>query len=166
MAQVVETLVTAAQREADPHQGTVAASEAAEAAAGACAELAEQRGMTLQVADGGEQVEVDADAGLTTQILVPIIENALRYGRSKVRLEYRHDAGAVVFRVIDDGPGVAAEEAEAIFDPGVRGSSAAGATGAGLGLALARRLARAAGGEVSAEPAGAGGRFAVRLPAS
>ena len=72
----------------------------------------------------------------------------------------------MVFRVIDDGPGVRSEETDTIFDPGVRGSSSDGTTGAGLGLALARRLARAAGGDVSAEPAAAGGRFAVRLPAS
>jgi two-component system, OmpR family, sensor kinase len=166
MAQVVETLVSAAQREADPHQGTVAARDAADAAAAACTELAEQRGVVLEVADGHEPVEVDADAGITTQILVPIVENALRYGRSRVSLQYAHEGGTVVFSVIDDGPGVRSEETGTIFDPGVRGSSSDGTTGAGLGLALSRRLARAAGGDVSAEPAAAGGRFAVRLPAS
>jgi signal transduction histidine kinase len=144
----------------------VAARDAAEAAAAACADLAEERGVSLQVVDGREPVEVDADAAITTQILVPILENALRYGRSQVRLEYTHDGGTVVFRVCDDGPGVSPDEAEKIFNPGVRGSGAEGTNGAGLGLALARRLARAAGGEVSAEPGAAGGKFAVRLPAS
>jgi signal transduction histidine kinase len=166
MDQVVETLVTAAQREADPHQGTVAARDAAEAAAAACAEIAERRGVVLELADGREPVEVDADAAVTTQILVPIIANGLRYGRSRVRLHYAREAGTVVFRVLDDGPGVRPEEADTIFDPGFRGSSSDGTAGAGLGLALARRLARAAGGDVTAEPAAAGGRFAVRLPAS
>jgi signal transduction histidine kinase len=166
MAQVVATLVTAAQRDADPHQGTVPAEEASKAAAGACAELAHERGLALEVTSSKEPVEVDADADLTTQILVPIVENGLRYGRSRVQLEFARQGESVVFRVIDDGPGVRPEEAETIFDPGVRGAATDSTGGAGLGLALARRLARSAGGDVSAEPAGAGGRFAVRLPAS
>jgi two-component system, OmpR family, sensor kinase len=166
MAQVVDTLVTAAQRDADPNQGTVSGREAAVAAVGACEALAEERGVELDVGHAGQPVVVDADPGTTTQILVPIIENALRYCRSRVRLEYAHEGEAVVFRVIDDGPGVRAEEADTIFDPGVRGSASDSTPGAGLGLALARRLARAAGGEVSAELAEAGGRFAIRLPAS
>ena len=113
-----------------------------------------------------ESVEVDVDPDLTTQILVPIVANGLRYGRSRVRIEFNREGGSVVFRVIDDGPGVQPEEAEAVFEPGVRGSAANGAAGAGLGLPLARRLARTAGGEVGAEPSTAGGRFAIRLPAS
>lgn len=166
MAQVVDTLLTAAQREADTHQGTVDAHVAAQAAAAASVEFAQERGVTLEVAEADAPIEVDADADLTTQILVPIVENALRYGNSSVRLEYAHEGGAVVFRVIDDGPGVLPEEVETVFDPGVRGSAADGAPGAGLGLALARRLARTAGGDVTAESSPAGGRFAVRLPAS
>ena len=68
--------------------------------------------------------------------------------------------------------GVRADEADSIFDPGVRGSAtgaeesadAGSSTGAGLGLALARRLARAAGGDVTVRP-GEGGHFIARLPA-
>jgi signal transduction histidine kinase len=166
MAQVVDTLVTAAQREADPHQGTVAAQEASQAAAAACEGLARERTIRLDVEPGPDAIEVDADASITTQILVPIVENGLRYARSRVCVAYAHEGESVVFRVRDDGPGVDPAEAEAIFAPGARGSAANGEAGAGLGLALARRLARAAGGDVSAEPAGSGGSFAVRLPAS
>ena len=62
--------------------------------------------------------------------------------------------------------GVDAEEVSRIFDPGERGRAAGdGEAGAGLGLALARRLARQVGGEVVAEPA-PGGRFTVELPRS
>jgi signal transduction histidine kinase len=53
-----------------------------------------------------------------------------------------------------------------VFEPGVRGTAANGAPGAGLGLTLARRLARVAGGDVVAEGSAAGGRFVARLPAS
>jgi signal transduction histidine kinase len=72
--------------------------------------------------------------------------------------------GTVQIAVADDGPGVAPEEAAAIFEPGHRGSAQpADHAGAGLGLALARRLARSAGGDITAEAA-SGGRFVVRLP--
>ena len=60
---------------------------------------------------------------------------------------------------------VAADERETIFDPGTRGRAAAGGPrGAGLGLSLAQRLARSAGGEITAQPDDAGGRFTLRLP--
>ncbi|MFI5245968.1 MAG: ATP-binding protein, partial [Gemmatimonadales bacterium] len=71
--------------------------------------------------------------------------------------------------VTDDGPGVADDEREAIFEPGVRGFAGregGDGTGAGLGLALARRLARAASGDVAASPNGGGGRFVVSLPSA
>ena len=166
MAQVIDTLLTAAQREADPHQGTVEARAALESVAAASGTLAHEHGIALNVVRGGPPVEVDSDEAVTTQILMPIVENAVRYGRSRVRLEFEHEGESVVFRVLDDGPGVRPEEAESIFDPGVRGTATDGVAGAGLGLALARRLARAAGGEVLVEPSSAGGRFCVRLPAS
>jgi signal transduction histidine kinase len=49
---------------------------------------------------------------------------------------------------------------------GADGNSCTASPGAGLGLALSRRLARAAGGDVHAEPGEGGGRFIVRLPAA
>jgi signal transduction histidine kinase len=66
--------------------------------------------------------------------------------------------------VEDDGPGVRAAEREAIFQPGRRGSAADGVAGAGLGLALARRLARSVRGEVEALDGDGGGRFRITLP--
>jgi signal transduction histidine kinase len=70
-------------------------------------------------------------------------------------------------RVRDDGPGLAPGEAEAIFAPGARGARPGDHRGTGLGLALARRLARAAGGDVRADQSGngAGACFLVELPA-
>ena len=68
--------------------------------------------------------------------------------------------------VADDGPGVAADVREHLFEPGrTRGVNGHG--GAGLGLPLARRLALAIGGDVTltAPEPGAGAEFHVRLPA-
>jgi signal transduction histidine kinase len=70
--------------------------------------------------------------------------------------------------VIDDGPGLADGEEDRIFQPGERGSVGerqGNTVSAGLGLALAQRLARAAGGDVETRP-GPGGRFVLRLPAA
>jgi signal transduction histidine kinase len=70
--------------------------------------------------------------------------------------------------VEDDGPGVTEDEKERIFEPGVRGSAAGVERnvprGAGLGLSLARRLARAASGDVEVGPGETGAKFIVRLP--
>jgi two-component system OmpR family sensor kinase len=166
MTGVVDALMAAAEREADPRTGTVDAGAAAEAAVAACADSAADRGITVKPERGQESIEVDADADITVALLVPLISNAIRYGRSLVRLSVTRDGASVAFRVSDDGPGLAPDELEAVFEPGVRGSAANGSAGAGLGLALARRLARSAGGDVVAEAATGGGRFVVRLPAS
>jgi signal transduction histidine kinase len=66
----------------------------------------------------------------------------------------------------DDGPGITADLREAVFEPGHGGGGVNG-DGAGLGLALARRLARATGGDVAVEdnPQGPGARLRVTLPA-
>jgi signal transduction histidine kinase len=72
----------------------------------------------------------------------------------------------VLFAVDDDGPGVLEDEHESIFEPAVRGSAGHSThSGAGLGLSLSRRLARAVSGDVEAFP-GASGHFVIRLPAA
>jgi signal transduction histidine kinase len=97
-----------------------------------------------------------------------VLENACRYGSSKVRVSIERRDSAVRYLVADDGPGVDADERETIFDPGVRGRQgiAGGRDGAGLGLSLARRLARSATGDVEALTDAPGGRFLIRLPAA
>jgi signal transduction histidine kinase len=162
MTAVVNTLMAAAEMQADSHAGTVDGLEAARAAAAACADEAAERGMSLT--PSGEPIEVSADEDVTVALLVPLISNAVRYGRSSVRVDVEREGEAVAFHVVDDGPGLRPDELESVFEPGVRGSAANGSSGAGLGLTLARRLARVAGGDVVAE-AGGGGRFVVRLPA-
>jgi two-component system OmpR family sensor kinase len=166
MTSVVNTLMAAAESEADPHTGTVDARAAVAAAMASCAESAAERGMSITPDSPDEPIEVDADPDLTVALLVPLISNAVRYGRSHVRVTIARDGESVAFCVIDDGPGLQADELESVFEPGVRGSAANGSPGSGLGLSLARRLARVAGGDVVAEAAPGGGRFVVRLPAS
>jgi signal transduction histidine kinase len=89
----------------------------------------------------------------------PLLENAARHGAGEPRVEVSRDGRTVVIAVLDQGPGVAAEDVDLVFEPGHTTS----ADGSGLGLALARRMVRAVGGDVVARP-GPGGRFEVRVP--
>jgi two-component system OmpR family sensor kinase len=165
IARIVDALVAAAQHSAQP-QGVANAQEVAEAIVAACADEATSRGVDLELNSARERVRVGVDRDLAERILHPIVENACRYGRSVVRVAVAREGSTVLFSVDDDGPGVEAAEQETIFEPAVRGSAGRMApSGAGLGLALARRLARAASGDVVARP-GARGRFVVRLPAA
>lgn len=68
----------------------------------------------------------------------------------------------VWFTVEDDGDGVDEALQGVVFEPGVRGEHS---SGAGLGLALARRLAVGCEGDVRLEPSERGARFVLRLPA-
>lgn len=110
-------------------------------------------------------LRVRCDAGMAVRILAPLLGNARAYG-TVAGLQVRAEPSAVVLTVTDDGPGVRQEERESIFEPGRRGSAADLSPGSGLGLALARRLARQVGGEVTAVPSPDGGRFELRLPRS
>jgi signal transduction histidine kinase len=157
---IVETLINAARQAAQP-QGVANALDVAESAVAACGPT----GLAIDVLDGNPNLRVGVDRDLAEGILRPVVENACRYGRSVVHVRISRDGSAVLFAVEDDGPGVREDEGESIFEPAVRGSAGRDGAGAGLGLALARRLARAASGDVRAEP-GPHGRFVVRLPAA
>jgi signal transduction histidine kinase len=102
------------------------------------------------------------------QILVNLLGNAIRHTPvgSSVRASLALEAPEVVFRIEDEGPGVAADELERVFDV-YQTKAGEEARGTGLGLPLSRRLARLLGGELSAttQP-GRGGCFILRLPAS
>jgi signal transduction histidine kinase len=90
----------------------------------------------------------------------PLLENAARHGACEPRMEVSIEGRTVVLAVVDDGPGVPELDLERVFEPGHTTHE----DGAGLGLALSRRLVRAVGGDVVALP-GPGGRFEVRVPA-
>jgi signal transduction histidine kinase len=104
------------------------------------------------------------DAAVLERIAAPLVDNAVRYGVDEVRIHGGQHAGMVSITVADDGPGIPPEQIERVFEPGWRGDPADGHDGAGLGLALARRLATAAGGRIDMTPVEAGACFVVELP--
>ena len=117
-----------------------------------------------------EQVEVEADPDRLKQLILNLVDNALRYtpAGGDVTLDLiRRDAWAVL-RVADTGPGIPDEHLPRIFDRFYRvdqpRSRAVGGTG--LGLAIARWVAEAHGGRIEVESGEAtGSTFTVLLPA-
>ena len=166
LARTVDALVAAARYEAGGVRGTADAEAVAVEAAQACTPIADERNVVLEV-DGPERtLRVGVDADLAARILQPVVENACRYASTRVQISMTRADSTVSYAIADDGPGLADDERERIFEPGIRGTAAGtnGNAGAGLGLALARRLARSVDGEVDAEAARGGGRFVIRLP--
>ncbi|WP_433531349.1 sensor histidine kinase [Micromonospora sp. CA-263727] len=119
--------------------------------------------------DAAEDPEVTVDPVRLRQIVGNLVANAIRYtppgGTVTVALEMR--PGRMVISVADTGPGIAAADLPKVFDRFWRADSSRSRTtgGSGLGLPIARQLARAHGGELTATSAsGCGAIFTVVLP--
>jgi signal transduction histidine kinase len=106
----------------------------------------------------GKNVTAGVPANLVERILVPLLNNARRYARTQITVECTADVEIII---TDDGPGVPVELRNAVFEPGRRANPDDGHDGVGLGLALARRLARTADGDIAIDVAG---RFVISLP--
>lgn len=115
------------------------------------------------------------DAPILERLLSPLIDNAVRHAASRVSIGIRRVGGWVQIEISDDGPGIPADAIDRIFEPGFRADPADGHDGAGLGLALTRRLVQAVDGTITAANGSigptdadgcAGAVFTVCVPAS
>jgi signal transduction histidine kinase len=100
------------------------------------------------------------------RVIGNLIDNALKYAGSG-RVSVMVDAGFAVLTVEDDGPGIPSDLANLLTEPFVRGESSRNRDtgGAGLGLAIAKNLAQAHGGDLLIRTANSGGaRIEVRIP--
>lgn len=112
---------------------------------------------------------VPGDPSWLHQLFANLVHNAVKYtpkgGHVTVDCENEPDGQALVVTVRDDGPGIAPEEQARIFEPFHRLRGPESQPGTGLGLALAREIARAHGGRIDlASRPGEGAAFRVRLP--
>lgn len=100
-----------------------------------------------------------APADVVRAAIAPVLDNALHHARSRVDIQVQRRASSLLVVVEDDGQGIAEDGGGRLFEPGWT----ARPDGTGLGLPLARRLARSVGGDVEAMP-GDHGKFMLSLP--
>ncbi|MEU2511249.1 sensor histidine kinase [Streptomyces syringium] len=106
--------------------------------------------------------------GQLERLVANLVDNALRHASARVEVSVFLDetAGQAVLEVADDGPGIAADQRERVFERFVRLDAARDreSGGSGLGLAIAREIAHAHGGSLVVASGGGGARLVARFP--
>lgn len=108
--------------------------------------------------DGEAGTRLAGPAELVLRALAPLVDNASSHVRTEVALGARRSGAFLLLSVVDDGRGIDDAVREQLFEPGATGRG-----GSGLGLGIARRVARSLGGDVVAEE-GDRTTFTVRVP--
>ncbi|WP_197042952.1 PAS domain-containing sensor histidine kinase [Microbispora rosea] len=127
----------------------------------------ERRALTVSVVTRLErQVMVNASRIRLVRLLSNLVNNAERHTSAMIEISVTVDPPDAVLEVIDDGPGIAPADREKIFERFFRLDDACRRDpgGSGLGLPIAREIARAYGGRLYAADHPTGARFVLRLP--
>jgi signal transduction histidine kinase len=130
------------------------------------APLARSTGVSIETRLGRD-VHAIADRSALRQIVLNLLDNAVKYGppEQTVQVSVCAAGGQVTIAVQDEGPGIPPAEREAVWRAFARSSTAAASGGSGLGLTIVRELARAQGGSARIDAAAARGtRFVVSFP--
>jgi two-component sensor histidine kinase len=126
---------------------------------------AEERSIHLELVGANEPLTANGDPRGVVQVLVNLLNNAVRHsadGSTVAVIAERRDA-LVAVTIADEGPGIAKEDQERIFERYERADSSP--EGSGLGLAISRRIARSMNGDIELKSAlGEGARFTLVLP--
>ncbi len=132
------------------------------------AAAADSRRITVRNEVGAE-VFVQADARRLEQMLLNLVGNAIKFNREKGAVIISHETmnGRDRIKVADTGEGIPGEHLARVFERFYRVDRARETGGTGLGLAIVKHLARAHGGEASADSQpGKGSTFIIELPAA
>ena len=130
---------------------------------------ATQAGMTLEIVEMTDSLDVEADSGAVEQVLYNLVDNACKYACNtedkRIHVEATTRGRTVVVKVRDHGPGISKDDQRRLFSPFSKSAqrAAISAPGVGLGLALSRRLARSMGGNLSLASNRDGAAFALTL---
>ena len=121
---------------------------------------AQKKGIYLQKCDYPTDVTVTADRFRISQVINNLLGNAIKFSPQGGRIEVRYyvDGNTLVFKVIDNGPGVVHSEKEKIFQKFHQSDvdRTAKKQGWGLGLSIAQEIVEAHGGEIGVQSAGLG----------
>lgn len=150
-------------RRLEPRRAVLEARELLAAARRKLLAEGERRGVALEVAPGGEGLELAVDRSLFSDVLLNLAQNALEAARpgGRVLLGCERGPAGVLIVVEDDGPGVPEEELATLFEPRPSRKPA----GSGLGLPYCKRVVELHGGSIRHErPAGGGARFLIEIP--
>jgi two-component system phosphate regulon sensor histidine kinase PhoR len=127
---------------------------------------AQSRNIAVDATMLADPVVVALEADACLQMLVNLLDNAVKYSGDggRVCIDAQTSAGEIVVTVDDDGPGIAPAERDSIFGLRVRGAQAAARPGTGIGLAIVKMIVERAGGliRVTESPLG-GARFEATL---
>ncbi len=130
---------------------------------------AEEKSITLTFSLPAKLETIRADREKMALLLHNVLGNAVKYTQEGGHVEFiaEQDADGLTVRIRDDGPGIATEDHERVFQKFYRTDDAriSEASGSGLGLALAREIARLHGGDIELESElGHGCEFIIRIP--
>ena len=171
--ELIEEILTFARSAAgleEVRAAGVSAAEVARETADLVEPLAMERGIAFDVRLPEPDFTLSTDARKVRQILTNLVGNAVKFtSAGSVALAVTRDEGAARFVVTDTGPGIAPEHLERIFEPFWQADQGLirAHGGSGLGLAVARQLARLLGGDVTVvSRLGAGSEFTLTLPLS
>jgi signal transduction histidine kinase len=127
--------------------------------------LAEEKGISIAYRSPSEKEEDSVDPHLLERAINNILENALRYTPpgGEISVIFRKEHGKKVIEITDTGPGFSPEDLHRVFHPLYRGESSRNRDtgGAGLGLAIAKRIFQAHGGNLTALNRSNGGAVLV-----
>jgi PAS domain S-box-containing protein len=173
LSQIVDQILVAGQLDADAVEIELQECDAVQIAAGVIesASLHLPPGVSLSMS-AEEQRRIVADENKLRQVLVNLVDNAIKYSPDGGEVEIRLDSangGECLIEVADEGLGIPSSERERIFEKFYRldPHQTRGVGGSGLGLYICRELVERMNGrlEVESEP-GKGSRFTVALPAA
>ena len=130
----------------------------------------QRRALTIERMDENTQSNCLCDSDALAQIISNLLSNVEKYvPGGVVEIHTQIEAGELILRITDQGPGIPPDAVELIFQPFERVHSQVneGASGTGLGLAIARDLAHRLGGTLGFQrpPSGTGSCFELRIPA-